>query len=836
MPRRLALFAVVAILLFADAAWSLIIRLTPLREVLAETPIISTAKIEKLDPERPSAVLALTEDLKGKLPFRRLPINLTGDAEAKKLKHTPQLLKRLAPDLPLVLFATQNGKQHTIFAYTNGTWFQMIGRQTDGVDTIVWAFTHCEPYFRRTFKGTTAELRQIVVDAVAGKKKPPEPDPKEPPGLGPEVKQESGIRSQESGGSEQEVGGTRGPSALFAVIPTLGGGGILAILALLFPSLFGGALVLMKRWLAFFTIVGAVSLIYLAHQQWGSSLLGNSWWTSPMALWLILTLITLAGTLWAWYRHLKPDTAHVPERTEHAILWLLSLTCLSIAAIAVMQSPPPFDVAWNLFLVFALGIWAGTLYKLLQALVSRSGAIAVPTEGVILWTTLVGFVGYAAARPQLSVQTQGIATSGDVDARGRPVARLQPGFFNYPFTDNRLGLTFSTPQIVGDRAYLAAAQFAGFNAGGAVYCIDLPTSKVLWTFNDDGAMKQVFSSPVVEDGRLYIGEGLHEDLSCHLYCLDVQTGKKLWSFQTGSHTEATPNVVEGKVYCGAGDDGVYCLDAKTGAKLWQFPDPKGAKELTWHVDSTPAVAGNRVFIGGGFDEDRDEDPGDPAIACLDAKTGKRIWQVRTPKTLVSKKDGSKHHVPAWGSPVVHGGLVFFGLGTVRLNFVSVKYETVGALWCVDAGTGKEVWLHKLGHGVLCRPTIDEDRVYFGSLDKNVYCVSRDDGRVRWSRTLSDQVLSCPVLAPCTSCRQATGLYVSSLDTVYCFDPATGKKHWQYDLSKLETQLYGAPIVQVTSSPEGDRRRILFSGNFQVDFNSSQGLPVICALEDLLPSR
>src|SRR5262245_49216446 len=90
-----------ALVLLASPAWAVITGVRPLREVLATEQLIFMAQVEKVDPDKPSAVLEVQEDFKGKAAFRRLPINLTGDSEAKKENHTPQLLKRLAPKLPL---------------------------------------------------------------------------------------------------------------------------------------------------------------------------------------------------------------------------------------------------------------------------------------------------------------------------------------------------------------------------------------------------------------------------------------------------------------------------------------------------------------------------------------------------------------------------------------------------------------------------------------------------------------------------------------------------------------------------------------------------------------
>ena len=50
------------------------------------------------------------------------------------------------------------------------------------------AFHHFEPYLRRTFKGPSDEMRQVIIDGLSGKKAPPPYDPKEPGGFGPELK------------------------------------------------------------------------------------------------------------------------------------------------------------------------------------------------------------------------------------------------------------------------------------------------------------------------------------------------------------------------------------------------------------------------------------------------------------------------------------------------------------------------------------------------------------------------------------------------------------------------------------------------------------------------
>lgn len=174
--------AVVLAVVVSCPAWGVIQVLIPLQNLLDESDNIVLLEVEKIDPDRPSMVLKVKEDWKGKATFEQLPINLTGDKE----KHTPKLLKRVAPKLPVIGFVRkQDAKTLMMLAYTNGTWFQVMGT-VDG-KTTRWAFTHCEIYLRRTYRGSTSDLQKTVKDVLAGKAKAPPADTKAPPGFGPEV-------------------------------------------------------------------------------------------------------------------------------------------------------------------------------------------------------------------------------------------------------------------------------------------------------------------------------------------------------------------------------------------------------------------------------------------------------------------------------------------------------------------------------------------------------------------------------------------------------------------------------------------------------------------------
>ena len=176
--------------LLAAPVYAVITALTPLSAVLKESTFIVVAKVDAFDADKLTLILTVDEHLKEKAPFTRLPINLKSTEKGSE-KEIPVLTKRLAAKLPIVLFINdKDDGDYTCFAYTNGTWFMLIGKTPKGADAPRWIFSNLEPYLRRTFKGTTAEMRQAIVDGLAGKKSPPPVDEKEKPGVGPEVKSE----------------------------------------------------------------------------------------------------------------------------------------------------------------------------------------------------------------------------------------------------------------------------------------------------------------------------------------------------------------------------------------------------------------------------------------------------------------------------------------------------------------------------------------------------------------------------------------------------------------------------------------------------------------------
>jgi outer membrane protein assembly factor BamB len=340
----------------------------------------------------------------------------------------------------------------------------------------------------------------------------------------------------------------------------------------------------------------------------------------------------------------------------------------------------------------------------------------------------------------------------------------------------------SSPRVDADRVYIGGVLPDFFHPGGAVYCLDRTTGKLLWSFSDNGHMKDVFSSPCVAEGRLYIGEGFHQHEGCKLYCLDALTGKKQWEFATRSHTESSPCVLRGRVYFGAGDDGLYCLDAVDAGVKWHLQG--------LHVDANPLVAGGRVYCGSGIGDIYK----DTAVFCLDAVTGEKLWRVPT-------------DLPVWAMPSLREGRLYVVVGNG--SFLNSASEPGGAVLCLDANRGRKLWRCDAHDGVLGQVAADAQRVYYASRDGHCYCAGAHDGAVKWMADLGAPIVASPALG--ADPYGTAAVYVlSSGGRLVRLDPRTGQVRWTFEVTADaggDAQVLSSPAV-VSTGGDG-RRRIWF---------------------------
>jgi outer membrane protein assembly factor BamB len=365
--------------------------------------------------------------------------------------------------------------------------------------------------------------------------------------------------------------------------------------------------------------------------------------------------------------------------------------------------------------------------------------------------------------------------------------------------------------VDGDRIYIGAAHSRGFDNYGRMYCLNRNTGKELWSYDDGGNLKPVFSTPTIVDGRLYFGEGFHQDRECKMFCLDAATGEEKWKFVTGSHTESSPTVVNGKVYFGAGDDGIFCVNAADGKEVWHYSG--------MHVDSNPAVVGNRLYAGSGVGDVYRE----TVVLCLDATDGAEIW--KTPVDL-----------PAWGSANVSHGQVFFGLGNGDYLNSDAK-RPAGAVLCVEARTGQRVWRYDVPDGVLDKPAVGARHVYFGCRDGHCYCLDRDEGKFVWQTNLGSPSVGAVTLVRSGMAGGLTSVYATASGGILaCLHPDTGTPYYLHDIAKAtssQAQLFTTPFVTVTRKGGVDRRRIYFGTGLS---NGSSSAAMLYCFEDRMSEQ
>ena len=270
--------------------------------------------------------------------------------------------------------------------------------------------------------------------------------------------------------------------------------------------------------------------------------------------------------------------------------------------------------------------------------------------------------------------------------------------------------------IYNNRVYIG-------NVDNKLHCVDAATGKLVWAHD---TYRDLDSSPCVVDGRLYIaGE------NGYARCLDPDTGKLLWKTLLGgigpgtplgsNGAETSPAIADGEYYAATYDGDLFCLRTKDGSVKWKakthddtdaspvvsgnfvyaaseekvshlycFEREKGKEIWRYSANkrgywSTPAVVGNRVYVGGD----------DGRMHCVDASTGKSIWRFKSRAAI-------------WSSPCVLEGKVIFGGRDFHL-------------YMLDANTGKEIWKYKCDGRIISSPCIVDGHVWVGTATGWFYC-------------------------------------------------------------------------------------------------------------------
>lgn len=151
----------------------------------------------------------------------------------------------------------------------------------------------------------------------------------------------------------------------------------------------------------------------------------------------------------------------------------------------------------------------------------------------------------------------------------------------------------------------------------------------------------------------------------------------------------------------------------------------------------------------------------------------RMWDFSTQKhgkPIVWKGTG-------WtGQALYHAGYVWFG-------------STGGHFHCIEAATGKLVWVYTAERMFKGSPTLYKNRIYVPNVDNHLRCLDASTGAEVWDWPGPNDLDSSPRI-------YEDKLYVGGEDgRVKCFDPETGKMLWHEDFGVGEGEKPGSGGIE-----------------------------------------
>ena len=224
---------------------------------------------------------------------------------------------------------------------------------------------------------------------------------------------------------------------------------------------------------------------------------------------------------------------------------------------------------------------------------------------------------------------------------------------------------------------------------GTLSAVRLRDGSIAWNIEQAAAFP-----PAAGGGTVIVADG------ATLVALQGATGERLWSLDLASNISAPPLRAAGWLIAPLEGDQLLALESVNGREVWRRP-------LGGPVRIQPSFGGNRLFVP--IDDGR--------LAALDVTTGRLLWE-----QLLT------------GSP------------REALPLDAVFVGTTGNyLYRISPSTGRIDWRWRTGGDVVGAPIVDEERVYFASLDNMVWALDRNSGVQRWREALPRRPRAVPGL-------------------------------------------------------------------------------------------
>jgi outer membrane protein assembly factor BamB len=248
--------------------------------------------------------------------------------------------------------------------------------------------------------------------------------------------------------------------------------------------------------------------------------------------------------------------------------------------------------------------------------------------------------------------------------------------------------------VVGDGRVFA------LDASGNVSAYEVDSGRRLWRVDltprseDNGA---IGGGIAYDRGRLFATTAYGE-----VFSLDPANGSTVWQQKVGVPVKASPTVDGNRIFVLTQDNQVKALDGDTGREIWSY---SGIVEVAGLIGApSPAVEGTLVvapFTSG-------------ELFALRADNGAVAWSDTLQRTGRISSVGTINDIA--GSPVIDRDRVFAVGHAGRMAAISLR-------------TGERIWEREIA-GVQA-PWVAGEYVFVVTVDGEVACLSRRDGRIRW---------------------------------------------------------------------------------------------------------
>jgi len=186
----------------------------------------------------------------------------------------------------------------------------------------------------------------------------------------------------------------------------------------------------------------------------------------------------------------------------------------------------------------------------------------------------------------------------------------------------------SSPVVVGDRVLIGSYD-------QYLYCLSASNGSVLWKFRTEGP---VHSTPAIVNGIAYFA-GCDEIF----HAVRMSDGKEAFRVSSGAYTGASPAIRDGAAYYGTFENEVLMVSLAAHNIVWHYQHPQ--RKFPYY--SSAAVLNDRVVVGG-----RDK------FVHGISKAGKGVWTFATRARVES-------------SPAIAGGRVFIGSNDGRFYVLNL---------------------------------------------------------------------------------------------------------------------------------------------------------------------